>query len=222
MTFWNQIRQREAPGPMGKQALYSFLVLLLGIALGTFSKYLDCTPGNELPAILLPAILDNLDVRNFLGRFAFWIFMGLWIAVSSGSAGRAAVNVFLFFLGMVASYYLYSKYVAGFFPRRYAMVWFGFTVISPLLALPCWYAGGKGKISFVLSVVLLAALFRCCFVGWWELWFYVEPRSRLELLTFLCAVWVLRRPTLRESGILAGLGIILGVVFVLTVPFHFG
>lgn len=214
MTFWNQIRQRKAPGPIGKQVLYSFLVLLLGVALGTFSKFLDCTPSNESLRIL-----DYLDVRNFLGRFAFWILMGLWIAISGGSPGRAAVNVFLFFLGMVASYYLYSKYVGGFFPRSYAMVWFGFTAVSPLLALLCWYAGGKGKASFVLSVLLLAALFQCCFVGWW---FHVEPRSLLELLTFLCAVWVLRRPTLRESGILAGLGIILGVVFILTVPFHFG
>lgn len=125
--------------------------------------------------------------------------------------------MFLFFLGMVSSYYLYSKYVGGFFPRSYAMVWFGFTAASPLLAALCWYAGGKGKTSFVLSVVLLAALFRCCFVGWW-----FQPRSLLELLTFLGAVWVLRRPSLKESALMAGLGVILGVVFVLTIPFHFG
>lgn len=212
MAFWNQIRERKAPEKAW--IARSLLILLLGIALGTFSKFLDCTPSNESLRIL-----DYLDVRNFLGRFAFWILMGLWIAISGGSPGRAAVNVFLFFLGMVSSYYLYSKYVGGFFPRSYAMVWFGFTAVSPLLALPCWYAGGKGKASFVLSVLLLAALFQCCFVGWW---FHVEPRSLLELLTFLGAIWVLRRPSLKESALMAGLGVILGVVLVLTVPFHFG
>lgn len=212
MAFWNQIRERKAPEKAW--IARSLLILLLGIALGAFSKFLDCTPSNESLRIL-----DYLDVRNFLGRFAFWILMGLWIAISGGSPGRAAVNVFLFFLGMVSSYYLYSKYVGGFFPRSYAMVWFGFTAVSPLLALPCWYAGGKGKVSFVLSVALLAALFQCCFVGWW---FHVEPRSLLELLTFLGAIWVLRRPSLKESALMTGLGVILGVVLVLTVPFHFG
>lgn len=212
MAFWNQIRERKAPEKAW--IARSLLILLLGIALGAFSKFLDCTPSNESLRIL-----DYLDVRNFLGRFAFWVFMGLWIAVSSGSARRAAVDVFLFFLGMVSSYYLYSKYVGGFFPRSYAMVWFGFTAVSPLLALPCWYAGGKGKVSFVLSVALLAAIFQWCFVGWW---FHVEPRSLLELLTFLGAIWVLRRPSLKESALMTGLGVILGVVLVLTVPFHFG
>lgn len=212
MAFWNQIRERKAPEKAW--IARSLLILLLGIALGAFSKFLDCTPSNESLRIL-----DYLDVRNFLGRFAFWILMGLWIAISGGSPGRAAVDVFLFFLGMVSSYYLYSKYVGGFFPRSYAMVWFGFTAVSPLLALPCWYAGGKGKASFVLSVLLLAALFQCCFVGWW---FHVEPRSLLELLTFLGAIWVLRRPSLKESALMTGLGVILGVVLVLTVPFRFG
>lgn len=212
MAFWNQIRERKAPEKAW--IARSLLILLLGIALGAFSKFLDCTPSNESLRIL-----DYLDVRNFLGRFAFWVFMGLWIAVSSGSARRAAVDVFLFFLGMVSSYYLYSKYVGGFFPRSYAMVWFGFTAVSPLLALPCWYAGGKGKVSFVLSLALLAAIFQWCFVGWW---FRVEPRSLLELLTFLGAIWVLRRPSLKESALMTGLGVILGVVLVLTVPFHFG
>lgn len=212
MAFWNQIRERKAPEKAW--IARSLLILLLGIALGAFSKFLDCTPSNELPRVL-----EYLDVRNFLGRFAFWVFMGLWIAVSSGSARRAAVDVFLFFLGMVSSYYLYSKYVGGFFPRSYAMVWFGFTAVSPLLALPCWYAGGKGKVSFVLSLALLAAIFQWCFVGWW---FHVEPRSLLELLTFLGAIWVLRRPSLKESALMTGLGVILGVVLVLTVPFHFG
>lgn len=212
MAFWNQIRERKAPEKAW--IARSLLILLLGIALGAFSKFLDCTPSNELPRVL-----EYLDVRNFLGRFAFWAFMGLWIAVSSGSARRAAVDVFLFFLGMVSSYYLYSKYVGGFFPRSYAMVWFGFTAVSPLLALPCWYAGGKGKVSFVLSLALLAAIFQWCFVGWW---FHVEPRSLLELLTFLGAIWVLRRPSLKESALMTGLGVILGVVLVLTVPFHFG
>jgi len=65
---------------------------------------------------------------------------------------------------MVASYYLYSNYIAGFFPRSYAVVWFGFTSVSPLLAFICWYTKGKGKVAFILSALILAVLFNMCFL----------------------------------------------------------
>ncbi len=38
----------------------------------------------------------------------------LCIAVYSNSPIRATVNVFVFFAGMAAGYYLYSKWIAGF------------------------------------------------------------------------------------------------------------
>lgn len=114
---------------MSKKILHSIAVLFFGIVLGTVSKFLDTTPSNELPFII-----ERLDVRNFLGRFAIWILIAVCISIYSNSSIRAAVNVFTFFLGMVTSYYLYSKFIAGFFPRSYAMIWFGLTAISPLLA----------------------------------------------------------------------------------------
>ena len=86
---------------------------------------------------VLMAINGVLDIGNFLGRFAIWILIALCISIYSNSAIRASINVFVFFVGMVASYYLYSNYIAGFFPRSYAMIWFGFTAVSPLLAFVC-------------------------------------------------------------------------------------
>ncbi len=97
---------------------------------------------------------------------------------------RAAINVFLFFLGMVSSYYLYSNFVAGFFPRSYAMIWFGLTMISPLLAFLCWYAKGEGVIAMTLSAGIIAVLFSGTFTYGFV---YFDLRSPLELLVlFLC------------------------------------
>ena len=93
------------------------MILLSGTALGAISKFLDCIASNALPPIL-----EYLDVRNFLGRFAIWMLLGLCIAVYSPSPIRAAVNVFVFFSGMVAGYYAYSKWIAGFFPQSYVLV----------------------------------------------------------------------------------------------------
>ena len=62
---------------------------------------------------------------------------------------------FVFFAGMVTSYYLYSNFVAGFFPKSYAMIWGLFTLLSPVLAFFCWYAKGKGWIAFIISAGIL-------------------------------------------------------------------
>ena len=214
MSFLNPIREKEPTKPLGKQLGYGLFILVLGAALGFFSKFLDCCPSNRLPGFL-----EELDVRNFLGRFALWVLIGLWLSVSSRSPRCAAVHVFLFFFGMVSAYYLYSASIAGFFPRRYAMVWFGFTAASPLLAYFCWYAGGKGIVSFFLSVILLAVLFWCSFVGGWC---DVRPRSLLELLTFFGGLAVLQRNRLKATAFMTLLGIGLGCVLLSVVPFHFG
>lgn len=129
--------------PVRKQVIDTIALLLFGIGLGIFSKFLDSTASNALPFIF-----EYLDLRNFLSRFAIWLFLALCISIYSRSSIRASLNVFVFFMGMVSSYYLYSKFAAGFFPKSYAMIWFGFTAVSPLLAFICWYAKGKAKCLF--------------------------------------------------------------------------
>ena len=64
-----------------------------------------------------------------------WIFLAVAISVYSKSPIRSAVNVFLFFVGMVGSYYLYTVLVADFFPKSYMMIWIIMTCISPFLLL---------------------------------------------------------------------------------------
>ena len=214
MSFLNHIHQKKASRSLEARIWNPVFILLFGFGIGILSKYLDCTPSNQLPKIL-----EYLDVRNFLGRFSFWVLMGLWLSVSSPSPGRAASRVFLFFAGMVSGYYLYSKYAAGFFPKSYAAIWFAFALGSPLPAFICWYARGKGIASFILSVMLLGVLFWCSFLCGWG---YIEPRSVLELLTFLAGIVVLRRDTVRASVFLAALGIVLGIGMCLVIPFHFG
>ena len=212
--FLNDIRSAENPIPPYKQIINTVYILFIGIILGTFSKFLDTMPTNELPFIF-----EFLDMRNFLGRFAIWLLIALCISVYSNSSIRASINVFVFFVGMVTSYYLYSRFVAGFFPRSYAMIWAAFTVISPILAFICWYARGKSKLAFMLSAIILAVLFNTTFVYGYG---YFEMRSILELIIFICAVAFLNRKTIKETMIMLILSV--GIAFALDfiVPFHFG
>ena len=211
-AFLENIRRKRKTA-LSKQIIYTAGILLLGIALGVFSKFLDCTPGNELPAFF-----EYLDVRNFLGRFAIWLLLGLCIAIYSASPLRAAVNVFTFFTGMVASYYAYSKWIAGFFPQSYALIWVGFTVISPFLAWICWYAKGKGKIAVGISALIIAFLFNESFIYGWLCFDLI---SILELITFLCGLFVLRRSSVKETILMLAIGIVAALLLHQIVPYGF-
>ena len=211
--FLNDIRSAENPISGNRKIINTIAVLFLGIALGTFSKFLDFRQAE------LPSVLMAIDVHNFLGRFAIWVLIALCISIYSNSATRASVNVFAFFAGMVASYYLYSNYVAGFFPRSYAMIWFGFTMISPFLAFVCWYAKGKSRPAFMLSVLILAVLFNMTLVYGWG---YFEARSVLELIVFIIGLTVLRSDTLKSSVLMGTISIVLAFLLDMVIPFHFG
>ncbi len=213
-SFLNTIRCEEKPISVRRQVVGTLAVIFLGIALGTFSKFIDNTAVNKLPFIF-----GYLDIGNFLGRFAIWVLLAVCISIYSNSSIRAAINVFVFFVGMVTSYYLYSKFVAGFFPRSYAMIWYGFTAISPLLAFICWYAKGKSKLSFFLSSMIIAVLFNMTFFYGMT---YFGIRSILELLVFICGLVVLKRNTIRNTIIMTAIGVILAFILNLLVPFHFG
>ena len=215
--FLNDIRGTENPIPVKNKIINTTIILFLGIALGTFSKYLDFRQA-ELPGMIM-AIDGALDIHNFLGRFAIWVLIALCISIYSNSAIRASINVFVFFVGMVASYYLYSNYIAGFFPRSYALIWFGFTVVSPLLAFVCWYARGKSKQALILSAMILAVLFNMCFVygfGYFSAW------SVLEVIVFIIGFIVLKRDRLRSSAIMGTISIVLAFLLNIVIPFHFG
>lgn len=214
-SFLNTIRYKEKSISASRQVFDTIAILFLGIALGTFSKFLDNTASNHLPFIF-----NYLDIRNFLGRFAIWVLIATCISIYSNSSVRASINVFVFFAGMVTSYYLYSKFVAGFFPKSYAMIWVGFTIISPLLAFICWYAKGKSKLALILSAMILAVLFNMTFVFYGVS--YLAMRSILDLITFICGVVILKRNTIKDTMIMSVMGIGIAFILNLVLPFCFG
>lgn len=212
--FLNGIRHTEKKIPAVRQVVYTVCILLFGVGLGVFSKFLDCTASNELPVLIA-----YLDIRNFLGRFSIWILLAVCISVYSMSPVRAGINVLAFFAGMVTSYYLYSNFIAGFFPKSYAMIWIVFTLISPFPAALCWYAKGEGGVAVFLSAGIFACLFDLTFSYGW---LYFDIRSPLELLVFVCGFAVLRRGTVRETLLMAGMGVALAWLLRIVLPFRFG
>ena len=190
-----------------KKIFYSFLILLAGILLGIISKALDETASN-----LLPPFLEVLDLRNFLSRMGIWFFFAVMISVYSKTPFRAATNVLLFFVGMVGSYYLYTVFVADFFPKSYMMIWIAITLLSPFIAVCCWYARGNGSIPIIISALIFTFITRQAFAfGFW----YLDIRNSLELVLWIGTIIILyQSPKQMAKVITIGL-----LVFFLISPF---
>ena len=203
------IRKPEKKVAVREEVLYSVLILVFGIVMGFIAKMLDTGDLGELPSFL-----GMIDIVNFLGRFAIWIFIGVCISIYSISAGRAAVNVFLFFAGMVGAYYIYSFFVAGFFPKSYAMMWIALVFVTPLLGAVCWYAKGEGLIATAISGVILGVLFAQAVLLFQGVRIAFIP----ELIVWIIAVIILRREP-REFALEMVLSVAVAAMYQLVFPF---
>lgn len=180
--LWNSIRN-PIEISTAKKIGCSVLALLMGLILGIVSKTLDETPSN-----LQPLLFQYFDLRNFFSRMGIWLFCGICISIFSSSPLRAAVNTFLFFAGMVGSYYVYTIFIAGFYPKSYMMIWVGMTILSPFFAFVCWYAKGVHILSLGISAVIIMFMARQSFsFGFW----YFDVRSILELFLFAGTIGML-------------------------------
>ena len=187
MKEWlDSIRKPNKDMKTKNKIINTSLIMLLGILLGIFSKWLDNLGIND--AIWWQHILGILDLRNVFSYFGIWIFVAITISVFSKTPLRAGLNVFLFFVGMTVSYHLYTIMFSGFNPKSYMVIWYGITAITPILAFICWYAKGNNKISIIISSVILAVMLKESFsVGIWYFYF----KSIIDTLLFLGTMTVL-------------------------------
>lgn len=205
----DRIRKPDKSTPKGIQIVISILWAIAGIAIGVFQKWLDSGAVNGLPEIL-----QQLDIGNFFGRFAIWILLGTVISVYAGTPVRAAVNSFLFFICMVAGYYLYCNYVLGFLPVRYMLIWVALSFASPVFAFICWYAKGNGMAAVFISACILGVLFSQAFLI--TQGFYVTHIP--EVITYFIGVIILlRKPKELVPELL--LSVVVAFVYQLFIPY---
>lgn len=197
--------------PRRVQLAVTAAVILCGFALGVLQKWLDAVPVNRLPAWL-----QALDLGNYFGRLAIWILLGTVLSVYSDSPFRASVNVFAFFMSMLAEYYLYCNFVLGFLPWTYMAVWLGIALASVFPAYLCWYARGRGCPAILISGGVLGVLLaQACSL---TQGLYVCHTA--ELITWLAGVLLLRRPP-KEFAAELGLSLAVALLWQLFLP-HFG
>ena len=209
IDFFDKIRKPHKKYTMANKMLITIGIVLGGFLLGILQKWIDGSPSN-----VLPDILNQLDIRNYFGRLAIWILLATIISIYAETALRAAINTFLFFIGMLMGYYLYCNYVLGFLPRTYMMIWVVISVVSFFLAFICWYAKGQGKFAIIISSVILGVLFSQAILITQGI--YVT--HFLEVVTWIIGMIVLYRKP-KEFAIEIGLSLVVALFYQLVFPY---
>ena len=210
--FLERVRKPRNSISLPVQIAATVGIIILGFVLGVVQKLMDGAPTNAFLDLM-----QQLGVGNYFGRFAIWILLATIISLYAKSPLRAAINTFLFFISMLAGYYLYTNYVLGFLPRAYMMIWIVIAFVSFFMAYICWYAKGEGFIAIIISSAIIGVLLAQAFSlkiitqGFfvYHLW---------EVFTWLASVVLLRRKP-KEYAIEIGLSIVVAIGFQIAFPF---
>ena len=120
------------------------VMLLVGAVLGIVSKQLD---------------IHTQNLGNIFSQMSIWILLGTLIAIFSKTKDKAALNVFVFCIGMLITYYVTAELTNSVYGMTFIYGWAAFSVCSPVFAVLTWMTKEKGVLGKIISCgVLLVTL----------------------------------------------------------------
>lgn len=138
-----RIRRPQKRIPLNRAVIYSMGIMACGLITGVGVKLMD---------------IYTAHLGNIFSQMSVWIFLCSVLAVYSSTPRRAAVNVFLFCVGMLLTYYLTAEGMHSPYSMTFVYGWSVFSLFSPLLAFFTWYAKGKGAVSRLLTAGIVVVL----------------------------------------------------------------
>ena len=120
---------------MKNKILNPIIIFIIGLILGIVSKLFD----------IYTEILGNV-----FSEFAVWILFGTLISIYSDNKKKAMINVFLFCIGMLITYYLTAHITHSVYGWIFIKGWTLFACVSPVFAYFTWIKKKKGFLPLII------------------------------------------------------------------------
>ena len=112
-----------------------------GLVLGVVSRMLD---------------IYTQNLGNMFSQMAVWILLGTLISIESRTARRAMLNVLLFCLGMLLTYYVTAAATRGVYSKTFIVGWTAFALCTPVLAWLAYQTKKPGILPKIISAGIVA------------------------------------------------------------------
>ena len=123
-------------------------MFLLGAALGVLSKLMDINTQ-------FLQIASSLNLANVFSEMSIWILFGTLISIYSTTKAKAALNVFVFCIGMLITYYVTAELTSSVYGMTFVYGWAAFSLCSPVFAWFTWMTKEKGVFPKIISIGIL-------------------------------------------------------------------
>lgn len=130
----NDVRKKKS------NVIMPLVLLLFGIILGILSKVLD---------------IHTSNLGNIFSQMSVWILLGTLIAIFSKTKCMAAINVSVFCIGMLISYYITAERTNSAYGMTFIYGWATFVACSPVFAALTWMTKEKGAVGKIISFGIL-------------------------------------------------------------------
>lgn len=118
-------------------------MFITGLCLGIISRLLD---------------IYTQNLGNIFSQMAIWILFGVLISIYSKTKRKAMLNVLLFYIGMLITYYFVAFITNGVYSSTYIIEWSIFALCSPVMAYFAWMSKEKGLFAKIISIVIVSIL----------------------------------------------------------------
>ena len=125
---------------MKNKILNPIIIFIIGLMLGIVSKLFD----------IYTEILGNI-----FSEFAVWILFGTLISIYSDNKKKAMINVFLFCIGMLITYYLTAHITHSVYGWTFIKGWTLFACVSPVFAYFTWMTKEKGFLPIIIRLGII-------------------------------------------------------------------
>lgn len=115
-----------------------------GLLIGTIARLTDIYASN---------------IGDIFSQMSIWILFGTCITLYSKTRKGAMINVLLFCLGMLITYYVTAALTDGIYGWPFIIGWTIFALISPFLSYAVWTCKDKTLFSKIISIGIIGVSF---------------------------------------------------------------